>query len=157
MCGITVEYSSAEQMQEHASQLWDAWRHLRSNRASSHNNLAGLLVAASRAPHPTSAPAITAHANAARKNPEASHPNGLTAGAPPAIAARNTAMPTTQAEKRCFMCGNVGHIATNPVCPKFSEPTPACRFRATRVYDSYVADTRAAGAECNGRCALLVP
>ncbi|KAJ7277823.1 hypothetical protein C8J57DRAFT_1222610 [Mycena rebaudengoi] len=45
-------------------------------------------------------------------------------------------------EKRCFMCGNVGHIETNPVCPKFSEPTPAFRFRATRVYESYIADDK---------------
>ncbi|KAJ7602008.1 hypothetical protein DFH06DRAFT_1153210 [Mycena polygramma] len=50
--------------------------------------------------------------------------------------------PTLKSSKTCFGCGIVGHIASDPVCPKYNEsashrPRPVAHLHAQRVVTSY--------------------
>ncbi|KAJ7870417.1 hypothetical protein B0H13DRAFT_2350373 [Mycena leptocephala] len=88
--------------------------------------------AAPRAPTqtPTSTPAIssrTATTAVARSGPTL--PSG----------------PTQRSNKTCFGCGVVGHIASDPICPRYndsasSRPRPAAQLHAQRVVASYSVD-----------------
>ncbi|KAJ7688279.1 hypothetical protein B0H17DRAFT_1180624 [Mycena rosella] len=46
--------------------------------------------------------------------------------------------------RTCFKCGGLGHIASNPKCPRFHEPMPL-RLGAQRVIESYADEAEASG------------
>ncbi|KAJ7610565.1 hypothetical protein DFH06DRAFT_1345970 [Mycena polygramma] len=88
---------------------------------------------------------------AARCTPNASESRAQatttpTASAPSAKAQTHRPLPAgsnPHADKNCYKCGGLGHIGSDPICPKYGDqPTFKDRPRvgAQRVLDSYVAD-----------------
>ena len=40
-----------------------------------------------------------------------------------------------QSEMTCYRCGQKGHIASNPICPKYEKKPPAQMFATRTVVD----------------------
>ncbi|KAJ7780792.1 hypothetical protein DFH07DRAFT_950010 [Mycena maculata] len=127
--GLSAEYSSIEQLRLNAHQIWSTDPMTRSS-ARTHTSL--------QAPRrPTTAPTAKAE-NIARLpvRPDTSRPGtGHQAHNHAAAGAATT-------DKRCFKCGVIGHIGSDPICVKHPNHNPKARVgvAAQRVLDTYAED-----------------
>ncbi|KAJ7739713.1 hypothetical protein DFH07DRAFT_965698 [Mycena maculata] len=127
--GLSAEYSSIEQLRLNAHQIWSTDPMTRSS-ARTHTSL--------QAPRrPTTAPTAKAE-NIARLpvRPDTSRPGtGHQAHNHAAAGAATT-------DKRCFKCGVIGHIGSDPICVKHPNHNPKARvgMAAQRVLDTYAED-----------------
>ncbi|KAK7021146.1 hypothetical protein R3P38DRAFT_2533741, partial [Favolaschia claudopus] len=122
---LSAELSSIKQLRFNASQWWDYHSHNKSNGDGSH-----------------SAPQKNSPAD--RRGPTRNTPTGQDksggTGAKPALKETNGGPP--QHQKRCFKCGNAGHIASDKICPHHPSHTNP-RVGMQRVVDSYAEEDAA--------------
>ncbi|KAJ7603430.1 hypothetical protein DFH06DRAFT_1151878 [Mycena polygramma] len=102
-------------------------RATQTGKARSGTTCAPVRSSIAQAPALTSRPATSTYARAPTATPRAG----------PVIG------PTLKSSKTCFGCGIVGHISSDPVCPKYNEsashrPRPVAQLHAQRVVTSYV-------------------
>ncbi|KAK7026533.1 hypothetical protein R3P38DRAFT_2777292 [Favolaschia claudopus] len=150
--GLYTEYVDWDTLKNHA-RMWiegqgmmrrdarapESSRPARATTAKSTTRSTGKSSARSRVTPRANAP-ITARAGAAAVNPSsASTPMSKDKAGP------NSASAAPRPNKTCFGCGLVGHIASDPVCPRFNEsvsnrPRTNTQLRAQRVVSSYSDD-----------------
>ncbi|KAJ7017110.1 hypothetical protein C8F04DRAFT_1200951 [Mycena alexandri] len=132
--GLNEVYSTIQQLRFHATYMWDVNSALRSTsslssqptRTTLHPNQSGV-------PTPRRAPRVEGN-----KNPALNTPN---IPASRALATTGSDEPNPHATKRCFKCGALGHIGSDPACPKNTGQNRArVGLAAHRVVDSYAED-----------------
>ncbi|KAJ7451194.1 hypothetical protein B0H11DRAFT_2289037 [Mycena galericulata] len=118
---MTAEYTPFMSLRNSARQLWAAM-----------NEDTPPAAANPRASAPTTMRSVPTLPTPRRAipNPETHTPQR--APLPPRI-------PGSEDTRTCFKCGGVGHIGTNPRCPRYNEPSivPGARVGAQRVLESY--------------------
>ncbi|KAJ7462270.1 hypothetical protein B0H11DRAFT_1923289 [Mycena galericulata] len=135
--GLNAEYSTIKQLRFHAHHIWDA-----NNNQLSHRNRPPVhpSIRASPSLPPRSDP--TTRRPSSRPAPVTSSPraNPLPASTRGPIGTVNSA--ASNANKRCFKCGIVGHIASEKICPQHPEHNdrPRVGLAAQRVPDTYAED-----------------
>ncbi|KAJ6482239.1 hypothetical protein DFH09DRAFT_1107375 [Mycena vulgaris] len=116
---MSAEYTPFERLRNGARQLWEV--------------LAGEDTPRASLPRGTvPAPRTTAVVNT---RPPVAAPNPVLRRPVPSPALPSH-IPHSEDTRTCFKCGGVGHIGSNPRCPRFNEPTTA-RVGAQRVLESY--------------------
>ncbi|KAJ7610035.1 hypothetical protein DFH06DRAFT_1148272 [Mycena polygramma] len=142
---LSAEYSDIASLRFNANQLWDAYN-LRHNLSKAQGSNSGN--------SPSSSPAAsTPRPNANTRREPAKHAAGATTNferRPPhgqsysALATQGTqpAPSGPNAHKKCYKCGNLGHIATDKECPKYSDRP---RFGAQRIEDGFVEEDHVKG------------
>jgi hypothetical protein len=113
---LTAEYSTISQLRMYAYLLLDAETHSRTNR----NRVQRTSAPALKANPPAPAPRVLPRARIAE--PVTRPP--ITC--PPPTDARAMGLPiantsASNALKRCFKCGTMGHIGSDPACPRYSD------------------------------------
>ncbi|KAJ6573748.1 hypothetical protein DFH09DRAFT_1078725 [Mycena vulgaris] len=115
---MSAEYTPFERLRNGARQLWEV--------------LAGEDTPRASLPRGTvPAPRTTAVVNT---RPPVAAPNPVLRRPVPSPALPSH-IPHSEDTRTCFKCGGVGHIGSNPRCPRFNEPTTA-RVGAQRVLES---------------------
>ncbi|KAJ6521826.1 hypothetical protein DFH09DRAFT_1330935 [Mycena vulgaris] len=121
---LSAEYSPFATRRSHACQLWNAL------------NSEDVPSAPSRvhaATPRTSNPAVSAIPAPRRAGPLA--PNHTR---PASSATAPTLRPSGDDTRTCFKCGALGHIGSNPICPRYRDSAPlGARVGAQRVLESY--------------------
>ncbi|KAJ7820900.1 hypothetical protein B0H13DRAFT_2377684 [Mycena leptocephala] len=144
--GLFVEYTTLDVLKGHARSWIESQGQMRGGAATSTARSPRTAVA------PRSGSTWTlskAPARAALRAPtQAPVSHGVpitatrTATATPRVGPTMASGPAPRSSKTCFGCGVVGHIASDPICPWYSEsassrPRPATQFHAQRVVSSY--------------------
>ncbi|KAJ7042868.1 hypothetical protein C8F04DRAFT_1251688 [Mycena alexandri] len=121
---MTAEYTPFEVIRTDARQLWTA-------------ELEEASASSAARPAVRSASTATPPAGSRRPTAPAAAPRAYST--PTVASARPFPTANTSDDRRtCFKCGIVGHIGTNPICPRYSEPSvPGARVAAQRVVESY--------------------
>ncbi|KAK7043304.1 hypothetical protein R3P38DRAFT_3347475 [Favolaschia claudopus] len=150
--GLYTEYVEWDTLKNHA-RMWiegqgmmrrdarasESSRPARATTAKSTTRSAGKSVARSRATTRTNAPIAARAGTAAVNLPSAPTTMSKDKAGP------NSTSAAPRPNKTCFGCGLVGHIASDPVCPRFNEsvsnrPRTNAQIRAQRVVSSYSDD-----------------
>ncbi|KAJ7473856.1 hypothetical protein B0H11DRAFT_2282432 [Mycena galericulata] len=140
--GFTPEYSNAVDIVEHARQLWVGYRLARGRRRIANNPVpAGTRVNNTTK---TSVGSSSRASNPPNRRPAAADARPTTAISPAAPAGNS------KSDKQCFGCGAIGHIASDPMCPR-NRDQPGFRDKprvaAQRVLESYAEEPESAEME----------
>ncbi|KAJ7601424.1 hypothetical protein DFH06DRAFT_1154129 [Mycena polygramma] len=131
--GISASYSSIAQMRTHAYSLWDALKTARGG---------GRMRSSTSMTKTDSGPRAAGNSRKVTTSAE-TRPRTATQPAPSKPPQARHSPQGPHADKTCYKCGIVGHIGSDPECPKYNEPAaPRDRPRvgAQWVRESYVAE-----------------
>ncbi|KAJ7040898.1 hypothetical protein C8F04DRAFT_1177504 [Mycena alexandri] len=134
--GLSEVYSTIQQLRFHATYVWDGNAVLRTTPSAS--------TQSSHPAHATAHPSNNRATRQAAPRTDVARVTPMSASAPPASKALATAGSddsNPHSHKRCFKCGVIGHIGSDPTCPKNTGSSrPRMGLAAHRVVDSYAED-----------------
>ncbi|KAJ7602921.1 hypothetical protein DFH06DRAFT_1152409 [Mycena polygramma] len=137
---LSAEYSDIATLRYHANQIWDVYNiNNKLTRNTAGINTSTPAAASSTAPRPPAA----ARRESPRPTSSQPHPPERRAPYGNATAAATQGTQTVigpNAHKKCYKCGYMGHIGTDKICPKYTDPP---RVAAQRVEDGYVEEDHA--------------